>query len=327
MKTLTLLHMPFTMGMGRAAHEYKKIFETMGYTVTCMNWFDVISGRNTTMNRTDIFVAFVVPQPHLMKILKHIVSLYNRTYGIIVWETDQPPPCFVEYTGLFDHMFAPSMFTSKMFNPALTFLPHHVRRKSYTLKDVTPDLKKLLVTPGYKFYSISDFTDSRKNYDQLVQGFLECGFPGAHLVLKHNRPSPRIVNHPNIINIVGELSGTDMEFIHDTCHCYVSLSFSEGVGLGIVEAAIHDKPVLMTDYGGQNDYVKTQWKVKTSKGNVGFDEFLFTKDMTWGVPNYEHYKVLLKKLYLESPKTEDHEHTRKIVSTKFIKNILKRQGI
>ena len=32
--------------------------------------------------------------------------------------------------------------------------------------------------------------------------------------------------------------------------CYVSFSSSEGVGMGAVEAAIRNKPVIITDYGG-----------------------------------------------------------------------------
>ena len=326
MRTLTLLHMPPTMGMGRAAMEYKEIFESIGYNVKCMNWFNMLQG-SMKLEKADILVVYVVPQPHLMPVLKHLVPIYKKTYGITLWETNEPPECFVEYAKLFDCMFAGSMYSAKMFDPPLVFLPHHARKKSYRIQNVNHGLKRVLTTPGYKFYSISDFCDSRKNYKQLVKGFLECGVPGAKLVLKHNRQPPDMVEHPNIINVIGELPQSDMEFIHDICNCYVSLSFSEGVGLGIVEAAIRNKPIIMTDYGGQNDYVKTQWKVKTTQGKVGFDEFLFTKDMTWGIPDQDHYKELLKEVYLTSPKTEDHEHTTKLVSTKFIKNVLKRHGL
>ena len=318
--------MPHTMGMGRAAMEYKKILENMGYNVQCMNWFNVLGG-SLKLVQADILVAYVVPQPHLMNILRQIVKNYTKTYGITLWETNEPPECFVEYTKLFDCMFAGSMYTAKMFNPPLIFLPHHVKRNTYRIQSVTSGLKRALTTPGYKFYSISDFCDSRKNYKQLVKGFLDTSMPGAKLVIKHNRQHPEMIEHPNIINIIGELSQSDMEFIHDICNCYVSLSFSEGVGLGIVEAAIRNKPIIMTDYGGQNDYVKTEWKVKTTQGKVGFDEFLFTKDMTWGIPDQDHYKELLKDVYLKSPKSISYPHTTQLVSTKFIKNVLKKNGI
>ena len=150
---------------------------------------------------------------------------------------------------------------------------------------------------------------------------------GAKLVLKHNHESPNINHHPNIINIIGELSDADMEFIHETCNCYVNLSFSEGVGLGIVEAAIRNKPIIMTDYGGQNDYVKTPWLIKTTIGEIGFDEFLFNKGMHWGIPDYESYKNTLREINSTSHKVGDHSDTRKIVSRKNIKKILKKHGL
>ena len=327
MKTIALLHMPFSMGMGRAAQGYKKIFENMKYQVKTMNWFDFITEKRSYIEKSDILFSFVVPQPHLMKLLKQIVSNYNVSYGMVVWETDQPPPCFNEYVSLFNHTFAPSQFTAKMFDTYLTFLPHHVHSNNYILADVNSGLKQMLVTPGFKFYSISDFADSRKNVETMVDGFLKAGLPNAKLVLKHNRPSTSIKHHPHIINIVGEFTDSDMEFLHDTCHCYVNLSYSEGVGLGIIEAAIRQKPIIMTDYGGQNDYVKTPWLVKTTKGNVPFNEFLFTTDMTWGIPDTSHYIDLLKEVYHTSPKTYNHDDTRRLVSQKSITKILKKQGL
>ena len=320
----TIVHMPFTMGMGRAAREYGNLLTSKD--VSYINWYDILQNK-CHVEPNDVLFMFVVPQPRFMEAIRQLVKLHKKSYGMTVWETDQPPECFKEYATLFDQMFAPSMFSARMFDPVLTFLPHHVRKPGYDFTKVNTGLVRILATPGYKFYSISDFTDRRKNISQLVKGFLECGFPGAKLVLKHNREAPREANHPNIINIIGELTDTDMMFIHDACHCYVNLSFSEGVGLGILEAALWDKPIIMTDYGGQNDYVDTSFKVKTTKGPIGFDEFLFTKDMTWGHPDHEDYKRILKEVYLDSPKNMDHPKTKKLVSARFIMNILKRYGL
>ena len=326
-KTIALLRMPIVMGMGRAAIEYEKIFKKMGYNVKCMEWYEFMSGRRKQIEPADILFSFVVPQISLIKLLTSIVSQYDRTYGMTVWETAEVPVYFKTYAQLFNVMFAPSMFTATMFNPVLTVLPHHVSSTSYALKEVNTGIKHILATPGYKFYSISDFVDSRKNITQLVKGFLECNFVGAKLVLKHNRTPPKIAEHPNIINIIGEFTDKDLEFIHDVCHCYVNMSFSEGVGLGILEAAIRDKPIIMTDYGGQSEYVETPWMVKTQMGPVGFDEFLYTKNMQWGIPEYDEYKRMLQDVYDKDVKKYDHQETRKLVSMKNIRKILKTQGL
>ena len=327
MKSIALLRMPMVMGMGRAAFEYEKIFKKMGYEVKCMEWYDFMTGRRKKIEPADVLFSFVVPQPSLLNLITNIVNQYKKTYGMTVWETEEVPFYFKSYAQLFDVMFAPSHFTANMFTPALTFLPHHVSSTSYALKEVNTGVTHILATPGYKFYSISDFADSRKNVTQLVKGFLECNLVGAKLVLKHNRDVPKIADHPNIINLVGELTDKDLEFMHDVCHCYVNMSFSEGVGLGILEAAIRDKPIIMTDYGGQTDYVETPWLVKTQMGSVGFDEFLYTKNMKWGIPDHDDYKRMLKDVYDKSVKKHDHQNTRKLVSMKNIRKILKKQGL
>ena len=50
-----------------------------------------------------------------------------------------------------------------------------------------------------------------------------------------------------------------MEDIHAKSDCYVSFSSSEGIGLGAVEAALRNKPVIITDFGGAPEYIKTPY--------------------------------------------------------------------
>ena len=326
-KTIAVLHMPLTMGMGRAALHYIDIFESMGYEVLPMNWYDFIHHKRSNIEPADAIFSFVVPQQSLLTVIHNIVQNYKKRYGMTVWETEEPPLCFQHYVMMFDVMFAPSKFTISKFKSPMHLLPHHASTTPYDIADVSHALKHLLSPPGYKFYSISDFNDSRKNVKQLVQGFLECGFPDAYLVLKHNRMTTDIVNHPRIINIIGELTDKDMEYLHNKCQCYVNLSFSEGVGLGIVEAAVRNKPIVMTDYGGQNDYVSTPYLVKTFMGKVGFDEFLFNRKMTWGLPDHDDYVAKLKDAHHDSLEEQDHSTTRKMVSKKNIKKILKTHGL
>ena len=57
--------------------------------------------------------------------------------------------------------------------------------------------------------------------------------------------------------------------------------------MGAVEAALHDKPVIITSYGGLKEYVKTPFIVQADLGPVGINDYLFTKDMIWGHPRLE----------------------------------------
>jgi glycosyltransferase involved in cell wall biosynthesis len=67
-----------------------------------------------------------------------------------------------------------------------------------------------------------------------------------------------------------------MEHIHNGCDCYVNFSCSEGVGMGAVEAAMHNKPVIITEYGGASEYVNTPYTISCTLKPIGFDDFLYT---------------------------------------------------
>ena len=88
-----------------------------------------------------------------------------------------------------------------------------------------------------------------------------------------------------------------MESVHEAGDCYVNCSHSEGVGMGAVEAALRDKPVIITDYGGLKEYVKTPYVVKCSLCPVGADDFLFTKDMLWGKPDMKELVTHMKHAF------------------------------
>jgi glycosyltransferase involved in cell wall biosynthesis len=64
---------------------------------------------------------------------------------------------------------------------------------------------------------------------------------------------------PNVHIINGLLPDDVIRDLHDQCHCYVSFSSSEGVGMGAVEAALYNKPVIITDYGAPREYIKTKY--------------------------------------------------------------------
>jgi len=165
----------------------------------------------------------------------------------------------------------------------------------------------------YTFYTIGNIADPRKNILGLVNAFLSCQFgDAARLVLKATCKEPMHLNVPGILVINGLLSDDELERIHDSCHCYVNCSHSEGVGMGAVEAAMRYKPVIITDYGGLKEYVQTPWVVPCTKGPIGFDDFLFTKDLEWGHPSQDHLAAALKDCFEKRVTFWDHEHTRHV---------------
>jgi glycosyltransferase involved in cell wall biosynthesis len=71
----------------------------------------------------------------------------------------------------------------------------------------------------------------------------------AALAARHRRPAPwRVIADES-------LSDAEMLALHERGDCFVSLTRTEGWGLGAFEAARLGKPVVMTGYGGQLDYL------------------------------------------------------------------------
>ena len=69
------------------------------------------------------------------------------------------------------------------------------------------------------------------------------------------RPPPRIA-----VIADDELADNFIDGLHTLGHCFVSLSRSEGFGLGGFDAATHGRPVITVDYGGPIDYLGADWR-------------------------------------------------------------------
>ena len=71
----------------------------------------------------------------------------------------------------------------------------------------------------------------------------------AALRAQHPRPAPVYVVDDEL------LPDGEMRALHEVGDVFVSLTRSEGFGLGAFEAAARGKPVVMTRYGGQLDFL------------------------------------------------------------------------
>lgn len=166
----------------------------------------------------------------------------------------------------------------------------------------------------YVFYSVGNILDPRKNIKKLIEAYLRCEFrDAAHLVLKATCVAPVDWRVPGVTIINGLLSPEDLEKVHDQGHCYVNCSHSEGVGMGAVEAALRSKPVIIADYGGLKEYVKTPWVVPCTTGPIGFDDFLFKKEHNWGHPDQAVLQRHLEDCFQKKVTSWDHAHTRELM--------------
>ena len=165
----------------------------------------------------------------------------------------------------------------------------------------------------YTFYHIGNIIDDRKNFRGILEAFIRLNKPDTRLIVKATCNQPVDIKMPNVEVINGLISDEDMDKLHDRGDCYVSFSKSEGVGMGPVEAALRDKPVIITNYGGSPEYVKTPYTIDCELQELERDDFLFKKGMIWGKPNPSQLLEFMEDAYNKKLRYMNHEYTKKLV--------------
>jgi len=172
----------------------------------------------------------------------------------------------------------------------------------------------------YTFYHIGNIMDPRKKFRDVLQAFIRLNEPNTRLVIKATAKTDVHIQLPRVEVINGLLNDEEMDQLHERCDCYVNFSHSEGVGMGAVEAALRDKPVIITEYGGASEYIKTPYTIECGLQELEKDDFLFKKGMVWGDPNFDQLLEYMRHAYENRVRAMDHEHTKKLVGRE---NVLK----
>jgi glycosyltransferase involved in cell wall biosynthesis len=139
------------------------------------------------------------------------------------------------------------------------------------------------------------------------------------------------LNIPRVEVVNGLVDEEHMERIHKIGDCYVSFSKSEGVGMGAVEAALRDKPVIITDFGGAPEYVKTPYLVPCELQELERDDFLFKRGMRWGKPDADKLLEFMRDAFHKKVRYMDHTHTKNLVGKEnvlheFFTNVIGREN-
>jgi len=220
---------------------------------------------------------------------------------------------------LFDRIAVPSEFCRKVFKkqfPDTDFYIVHAH---------VPDHRP------YTFYHIGNVTDPRKNFNKIIETFVRMNKPDTRLLIKATCKQPIQIKIPNVEVINGLVSDEDMEKIHGMGDCYVSFSSSEGIGMGAVEAALRNKPVIITDYGGAPEYIKTPYLIECGLQYLVKDDFLFKVGMEWGKPNEKQLREFMEDAYTKKIRYMEHPRTHMLtckenVLQEFITNVISKES-
>ncbi|WP_028603908.1 glycosyltransferase family 4 protein [Ottowia thiooxydans] len=217
----------------------------------------------------------------------------KRNVGYTTWEADALPPHWKPWLDLADAICVPCQLNEQTFSKAYLRPPVHViphiRRHAwndFTVTELNAMRASLGIPPDhFIFYSINSW-DPRKNNIGLLRSYLEAFSADSPvtLILKTSeqgygaapfypwQDTSALANdaiaditsasggaQAQICLLPYELSGRGIDMLHALGDCYVSASRGEGWGMGIFDAATRGTPVLATGWGGQLDYLGSDW--------------------------------------------------------------------
>ena len=281
-------------GIGQHCIKYMNLFPTVGYTKYIQIHEDI--------PESDSAFIFALPIPYWLDKIPEIKRKIKNVTCMTVCETETVHEDYGKLFELFDKIAVPSEYCKKIFKRQ--FPDTHF----YVIHAHIPDKRP------YTFYHIGNVYDPRKNFNKILEAFLRLNKPDAKLIVKATCNQPVKINIPNVTVINELVSDEIMEEIHTKSDCYVSFSSSEGVGMGAVEAAIRNKAVIITDYGGASEYIETPYTIKCELQKLPRDDFLYKAGMQWGKPNMEQLMEFMEDAYNKKIRYMDHSKTRMLTS-------------
>ena len=293
-------------GIGQHAKKYTQMFEDATYHLI-----------GSELPESDHGLIFTIPIKQNIEYIKYAKTRVKNLACMTVCETETVHEDYGLIMNEFKRVAVPSEFCKRVLSKQF---PHN---EFYVVHAHIPQPPP----KPYTFYHIGNIMDDRKNFRSILEAFVRLNKPDTRLVVKATCNQPVEIKLPNVEVINGLVTDEEMDKIHNRCDCYVSFSKSEGVGMGPVEAALRDKPVIITNYGGSPEYVKTPYTIDCELQELERDDFLFKKGMTWGKPNPSQLLEFMEDAYNKKLQYMNHEHTKNLVGKEnilqeFILNVI-----
>ncbi|MEI6102537.1 MAG: glycosyltransferase [Methanothrix sp.] len=266
----------------------------------------------------------------------------KRMIGYTVWETDKPPRHWPALLNTMDLLLVPSQWNKEIFirwgvtRPILV-IPHiainsNPMRSPSNASQSSYDMSCWGIgADDYVFYSIGMWT-ARKALGNTIQCYLDnfTADDNTLLLIKttkfdhtkryfwrffsHTEGAVKKIlkdyRNPARVKLIDEeISGEDILNLHARGDCYISLCRSEGWGLGAFDAASFGKPIIITGYGGQREYLPghlaylVDYRLVPVIDAVGKKSY--SQDQRWAEPNLTHASKLIRQVF-EERNTADH---------------------
>jgi glycosyltransferase involved in cell wall biosynthesis len=238
----------------------------------------------------------------------------------LFWDFEGVPPIIRRNAHLFDEIWTASRFSEtalrKSLNLKVRYVPIPLWQEPPRVNVTRSDLG--LPERPFMFLFTWDYSSSveRKNPFAVLSAYEAAFHPseGAILVLKsinasgasdqHKRLLARCEGRADIFVLDKYLTREQMDGLPGICDAYVSLHRSEGLGLTMVEAMRHGKPVIATNYGGNVDFITTENGIPAPWSYVPLSDGVVTAygniKCSWAEPDASAAAIAMRRLF-ENP--------------------------
>jgi glycosyltransferase involved in cell wall biosynthesis len=252
--------------------------------------------------------------------------------GYTVWETTKPPDHWKDLINQLDHLLVPTEWNKKIFQEHGITIPIDVIPHMSEFEGVSSEQIDSFEDSSnrFLFYIISTWTERKaiwKLIDAYVDAFNEDD--NVELLIKTSKGdtrNPRNIllryfgytyqpvrktfkkyvkrfkNHPKISLVADDSKSNEyIHHLHTRGDCYVSLCRGEGWGIGSFEAARFGKPIIMTGFGGQADYLHPDYSWLVDYDLVPVVDKNAPKsygaDQQWAEPDVDQAAKYLRYVY------------------------------
>ena len=339
MTGLRYISLAGSTGYAESARRYLPALVRQGMPVTWTplvpgtGWhvgFEPFGGTSVDDPELDPFCNLPIPYD---TVLLHVMpALYPRLIEMVgrkriaayaVWEADRIPAAWRSLLKDVELLLIPSEWNRKVFEAGgfekpMEVVPHCLSYGQSPFPDTSKD------STEFVFYSIGVWSD-RKAIDLTLHGYLRAftARDPVRLVLKTSerhemrripftswypvhtqwmvsRILRKYPDPPPVTMITDNLPAEAMLDLHRQGDCYVSLTRSEGWGLGAFDAAAHGRPVIMTGFGGQTEFLPPDLAhlVKYRMVKIPFHPMeQFERGSHWAEPDVNHGAELMRYVF------------------------------
>jgi len=294
-------------------------------------WYQPFTGRGIGDPELDPFCNLPI---EYNTVIVHMVPEYlvrwrslepdRKLLACTVWETDRLPHHWSVSLENADRILVPCTWNKMVFErrgltASVEVFPHIAVEP----KPVKGALALGIPDDHFVFYCIGDWS-ARKALWNLVKCYFDTftASDPVTLLLKTSENNTcrrglfsghgktrdtvdrirRLYPHPARVQLVTDiLSHEDIARLHARGDCYASLSRGEGWNLGAFDAAACGRPVIITGFGGQLDYLPrdaaylVDYQLAPVEDDLGKPSF--TEDQNWAEPSLAHASALMRAVF------------------------------